>query len=137
LFEKSLVADIVPFIEKNYRVRADKDSRAVAGLSMGGGHTFRITVDNPEMFGYIGVFSAGVRNADEKVESQLKNLKAGNKLYWVACGVDDSLAYAGSQTLVALLKKLGFNHTFRESTGGHTWANWRIYLSEMAPLLFK
>jgi enterochelin esterase-like enzyme len=137
LFEKSLVSDIIPFIEKVYRVRADKDHRAIAGLSMGGGHTFRITSDNPEMFGYIGAFSAGVRNVDDKVESQLKSLKAGNKLYWVACGVDDRLAYAGSQNLAALLKKLGFKHTFRESTGGHTWANWRIYLSEIAPLLFK
>lgn len=137
MFEKSLVADIVPFIEKNYRVTADKDSRAIAGLSMGGGHTFRITTDNPEMFGYIGVFSAGARNVDETVESQLKKLKAGNKLYWIACGVDDQLAYAGSQNLIAVLEKLEFKHTFRESTGGHTWANWRIYLSEIAPLLFK
>ncbi|MBN2318488.1 MAG: esterase [Acidobacteria bacterium] len=137
MFEKSLVADIVPFIEKNYRVRADKDHRAIAGLSMGGGHTFRITVDNPEMFGYVGVFSAGARNVDEKVESQLKSLKEGNRLYWIACGVDDSLAYAGSRNLVAVLGKLGFKHTFRESSGGHTWANWRIYLSEIAPLLFK
>jgi enterochelin esterase family protein len=137
MFEKSLVADIVPFIEKNYRVQADKDHRAIAGLSMGGGHTFRITNDNPDMFGYVGVFSAGARNVDETVENQLKNLKAGNRLYWIACGVDDSLAYAGSQNLVAVLKKLGFQHSFRESTGGHTWANWRIYLSEIAPLLFK
>ena len=137
MFEKSLVADIVPFMEKNYRVLADKEHRAVAGLSMGGGHTFQVTNDNPEMFGYIGVFSAGARNVDETVENQLKSLKAGNRLYWIACGVDDSLAYAGSQNLVAVLKKLGFKHTFRESTGGHTWANWRIYLSEIAPLLFK
>jgi len=137
MFEKSLVADIVPFIEKNYRVRKGKDNRAIAGLSMGGGHTFRTTIDNPEMFGYIGVFSAGARNVDEQTENQLKKLKAGNKLYWVACGVDDSLAYAGSQNLVAVLEKLGIKHTFRESTGGHTWANWRIYLSEIAPLLFK
>jgi len=137
MFEKSLVADIVPFIEKNYRVRKGKDNRAIAGLSMGGGHTFRTTIDNPKMFGYIGVFSAGARNVDEQTENQLKKLKAGNKLYWVACGVDDSLAYAGSQNLVAVLEKLGIKHTFRESTGGHTWANWRIYLSEIAPLLFK
>jgi enterochelin esterase-like enzyme len=137
MFEKSLVADIVPFIEKNYRVSADKDHRAVAGLSMGGGHTFRITVDNPDMFAYVGIFSAGARNIDEKVEGQLKDLKAGNKLYWIACGVDDRLAYESSQNLDTVLEKLKFKHTFRESAGGHTWANWRIYLSEIAPLLFK
>ncbi len=137
LFEKSLAADIVPFIEKNYRVRSDKHNRAIAGLSMGGGHTFRITTDNPDMFAYVGIFSAGARNIDEKVENQLKKLKAGNRLYWIACGVDDQLAYSGSQNLVAVLEKLDFAHTFRESTGGHTWANWRIYLSEIAPRLFK
>ncbi|MBN2242534.1 MAG: esterase [Acidobacteria bacterium] len=137
MFEKSLAADIVPFIEKNYRVLAGKDRRAIAGLSMGGGHAFRITIDNPGMFGYIGVFSAGARNVDETVENQLKNLKSGNRLYWIGCGVDDRLAYEGSQNLDTALNKLNFKHTFRESSGGHTWANWRIYLSEIAPLLFK
>jgi enterochelin esterase family protein len=137
MFEKSLVADIVPFMENNYRVQAGKDHRAIAGLSMGGGHTFRITNDNPGMFGYVGVFSAGARNVDQKVENQLKSLKDGNRLYWIACGVDDRLAIEGSRNLVAVLEKLSFKHTFRESSGGHTWANWRIYLSEIAPLLFK
>ena len=89
------------------------------------------------MFAYVGIFSAGARNVDEKVESQLKGLKAGNKLYWIACGVDNRLAYESSRNLDTELEKLKFKHTFRESSGGHTRANWRIYLSEMAPLLFK
>jgi enterochelin esterase-like enzyme len=138
LFEKSLAADIVPFIENNYRVLEDQKNRAIAGLSMGGGHIVRVTLDNPDMFGYIGIFSAGIRNVDEAVEKQYKALQAANPaLYWVACGMEDTLAYSGSQALVDLLKKIGLRHAFRESTGGHTWANWRIYLSEMAPLLFK
>ncbi|MCJ7812828.1 alpha/beta hydrolase-fold protein, partial [bacterium] len=125
MFEKSLVADIVPFVEQNYRVEKNKDHRAVAGLSMGGGHTIRITLDNPGMFSYIGVFSGLVRNVEE---DQIKNLKAENpKLYWVGCGKDDFL-YADSQTLVGLLQKYQFKYIYRESTGGHTWANWRIYL---------
>ena len=89
------------------------------------------------MFAYVGIFSAGARNVDDKVESQLKDLKAGKKLYWIACGVDDRLAYESSQNLDNVLGKLEFKHNLRESSGGHTRANWRIYLSEMAPLLFK
>ncbi|MBN1974980.1 MAG: hypothetical protein JW787_15170 [Sedimentisphaerales bacterium] len=137
-FENSLAKDVVPYIEKHYRVIADKDNRAVAGLSMGGGHTLRVTLDNPTMFGFIGVFSAGARNADDEMKKQFKVLKDANpKLYYVGCGVDDTLAYAGSQTLEGILKEYDFKYIFRESSGGHTWANWRIYLSELAPLLFK
>jgi enterochelin esterase family protein len=137
-FEESLVKDVVPYIESHYHVLKDKNNRAIAGLSMGGGHTQRITLTNPDMFAYIGIFSAGTRNVTEELENQFKVLKTKNpKLYWVGCGVDDQLAYLGSRTLTDLLKKDGFNYVFRETPGGHTWANWRIYLSEMAPLLFR
>jgi enterochelin esterase family protein len=84
------------------------------------------------------VFSAGARNVDDDYRAKLKAIKDSKvKLYYVACGVDDRLAYQGSQTLVAELKKIDMPSKFRESTGGHTWANWRIYLSELASLLFK
>ena len=137
-FEESLVKDVVPYIESHYRVLKDKNNRAIAGLSMGGGHTQRITLTNPDMFAYIGIFSAGTRNVTEELENQFKVLKSKNpKLYWVGCGVNDPLAYQGSKALAELLKKDGFNYIFRETPGGHTWANWRIYLSEMAPLLFR
>lgn len=137
-FEESLVKDIVPYIESHYRVLNDRNNRAIAGLSMGGGQTVRITLSNPDMFAYIGVFSAGIRNVNDEIENQFVVLKSKNvKLYWVGCGVTDQIALQGTQTLVALLKKNGFNYVYRESSGGHNWANWRIYLSEMAPLLFK
>jgi enterochelin esterase family protein len=137
-FEESLVKDVIPYIESHYRVLKDKNNRAIAGLSMGGGHTQRITLTNPDMFAYIGIFSAGTRNITEELENQFKVLKSKNpKLYWVGCGVTDPLAYQGSKALAELLKKDGFNYIFRETPGGHTWANWRIYLSEMAPLLFQ
>lgn len=145
-FEEHLVRDVIPFIEKNYRTLTGKDNRAIAGLSMGGGHTQTITNNNPGMFGYIGVFSMGImnigiQNADaaniekerlEKLEA-LKN--SGYKLYWIACGKDD-FVYPGVVTLRNTLDKIGFKYTYRESTGGHTWANWRIYLSEFVPKLF-
>lgn len=137
-FEESLVKDVVSYIESHYRVLKDKNNRAVAGLSMGGSQTQRITLTYPDMFAYIGVFSMGTRNVNEALENQFKVLKSKNpRLYWVGCGVTDPIAFQGTQNLVALLKKDGFNYIYRESSGGHTWANWRIYLSEMVPLLFK
>jgi enterochelin esterase-like enzyme len=146
-FEEHLVKDVIPFIEKNYRTRTGKDNRAIAGLSMGGAHTQTVTNDNPGMFGYIGVFSMGImsfgaRNQDAAKIEQERNAKlealknSGYKLYWIACGKDD-FVYKGVVTLRETLDKLNFKYIYRESTGGHTWANWRIYLSEFAPMLFK
>lgn len=131
-FPDSLAKDVVPFIEKSYRVLTNKQNRAVAGLSMGGGHTITVSTSYPTMFDYIGVMSMGSND-----ETLFVKLKAENpKLFWVGCGSDDFLI-ANARNLVEILKKQEFNYQFRESTGGHTWTNWRIYLSELAPLLFK
>jgi enterochelin esterase-like enzyme len=136
-FEESLVKDVIPYIESHYRVVANKENRAIAGLSMGGGHTIRTTNTNPGVFGYIGVFSAGVREPDETFGQQLDALKeSGVDLYWIGCGVDDFL-HESAQALLATLDEHEFEHTYYESSGGHTWANWRIYLSVFAPQLFK
>jgi enterochelin esterase family protein len=146
-FEEHLVKDVVPFIEKNFRALTGKDNRAIAGLSMGGAHTQTITNDNPGMFSYIGVFSMGIMNMGPQNQNAAKTgaeriaklqiLKdSGYKLYWIACGKDD-FVYKGVVTLRETLDKIGFMYIYRESTGGHTWANWRIYLSEFAPLLFR
>lgn len=138
LFPKSLVKDIIPYVEENYRTHANRKNRAIAGLSMGGGQTMAATAEYPNVFGFIGVWSAGSRQSDEEVAKQFSALKAaGMRLYYVGCGVDDPLAHDGCMNLVALLKKLDMRYVFRESTGGHTWFNWRIYLSEFAPMLFR
>jgi len=136
-YPESLVKDIIPYIEKNYRAIPDMNARAIAGLSMGGGHTVTATNNNPGTFGYVGVFSAGARTTDEAFEKQLTALKASQvKLYWIGAGSTD-MALQGSKTLSETVKKVGFNQVFRETPGGHTWFNWRIYLSEFAPLLFR
>lgn len=136
-FEASLVKDILPYIEKAYRTLTDKNNRAIAGLSMGGGHTITVTNSNPDKFGYIGVFSSGARNPDAAFDKGLQAVKAsGVKLYWTACGVDDRVMEANA-ALRKALDKNGVPYTYYESSGGHTWANWRIYLSKLAPLLFK
>ncbi len=114
---------------------------------MGGMHTQTITNNNPGMFGYIGVFSMGIMNmgpqtqdAAKQEQERLAKLEAlknsGFRLYWIACGKDD-FVYKGVVTLRENLDKAGLKYVYRESTGGHTWANWRIYLSEFAPMLFK
>ena len=146
-FEAQLVKDLVPFIEKNYKVVTGRDNRAIAGLSMGGMQTQTITNDNPGMFGYIGVFSMGIMNfgqqnqdeakLDQERETKIEALKnSGYKLYWIGVGKDD-FVYQSVVKLKSTLDKHNFKYTYRESTGGHTWANWRIYLSEFAPQLFQ
>ena len=136
LYVKSLVNEIVPFIEKEYRAIPKKASRAIAGLSMGGGHTFAATTLYPDKFDYICPMSAGARESDE-LDGQLQGIKkAGYKLYWIGCGTAD-FAYPGNQVLDKALTRNGMPHTFFESTGGHEWKNWRLYLNTFAPLLFK
>ncbi len=136
-FEKSLVEDVIPFIEKNYRVKANKGNRAIAGLSMGGGHTVTATTEYPDVFGYIGVFSSGIFQPDSSLESKFLALKkSGFNKYWIACGKDD-FVMESNKRLLDMLKKLDMEHEYFENPGSHTWANWRTYLSMFAPMLFK
>ena len=164
-FIQDFMTDIMPYVEKNYRLLAGRENRAIAGLSMGGNQTLNIALPNLEKFGYVGVFSSGLlnvfarqapgagappaANAPPQItpagEAWLKqhqaklddaNLKKGLKLLWVGIGKDDFLLNS-SQATVELLKKHGFTPISRESEGGHTWINWRNYLNEFAPQLFQ
>jgi enterochelin esterase family protein len=136
--------DIIKFIEGAYRVKAEKSNRAIAGLSMGGFHSLHISRYYPNTFDYVGLFSAAIlpnqdvsskvyQNIDETLAQQKKN---GYKLYWIGCGKTDFL-YKNNLDYKQKLDKLGLKYVFRESEGGHTWRNWRVYLSEFAPLLFR
>ncbi len=137
LYVNSIVKDIVPYIEKNFRVIADPDHRAIAGLSMGGGHTIAAANTYPGTFQYICPLSMGLWGEQPDVDKQLQGLKtAGYKLYWLACGNSDFL-WESAQKLDQKLTDNGLEHTFFVTEGGHTWANWRVYLNTFAPLLFK
>lgn len=136
--------EIVNFIDANYRTRRDKDSRAVAGLSMGGFHSLHISKDYPDMMGYVGLFSAAVdpfrpesreRYADmeEKLACQFANPP---QLYYIAIGSDDFL-YDTNVRYRALLDTKGYPYTYVESPEGHIWKNWRRYLTDFLPRLFK
>ena len=136
LYVQSLVEEIVPFIEKNYRTVAKKSHRAIAGLSMGGGHTIAATGMYPNVFDYICPLSMGAHKSDE-LSAQLQGIKkAGYKLYWLACGNTDFL-FDQANELDQALTENGLEHTYYVSEGGHVWANWRLYLNTFAPLLFK
>ena len=129
----SLCEEIVPFIEKNFRAIPKPEARAIAGLSMGGGHTITASNLYPAMFDYICPLSAAGSATPEQVAT-LK--KAGVKLYFLACGNTDFL-FQGSQNLDKTLTEQGLDHIFFVSDGGHVWANWRLYLNTFAPKLFK
>jgi enterochelin esterase family protein len=109
---------------------------------MGGYHTQKITNAHPDLFDYIGVMSMGLYdsfgNYDRDTHvAQLEALKESNpRLYWIGVGKTDFL-YDGVTRLRALYDELNFPYTYRESEGGHSWNNWRLYLSEIAPMLFK
>ena len=145
-FEESLVKDVMPYIENNYRIVKDANHRALAGLSMGGYQTQNITNANPGMFNYIGVMSMGLfssfRNVDtsynkEKHVAQLKALMASKpKLYWIGIGKSDFL-YDTATKLRGLYDEVGLKYTYFEHEGGHTWKVWRMHLIEIAPKFFK
>ncbi|WP_029904284.1 esterase [Prevotella sp. 10(H)] len=135
--------DVISFVENNYRVIKDKSGRAVAGLSMGGFHAMGISRYYPNTFDYVGLFSHATRpreegspvyqNIDEALAAQKKN---GYKLYWIAIGKTDFL-YKAVEDYRAKLDSMDFKYTYVESEGGHTWSNWRDYMIQFVPLLFK
>lgn len=142
-FEASF-PEIVNFIDTNYRTIAQKSSRAIAGLSMGGFHSLHISKQYPDMFDYIGLFSAAIMPREgatspiyDDLDAKLATQFAGQPaLYWIAIGSTDFL-YDANVKYRALLDSKGYPYIYRESDGGHIWKNWRIYLSEFAPMLFR
>jgi enterochelin esterase family protein len=142
-FEEDFVRDILPYIEKHYRVLADREHRAIAGLSMGGAQTLNIGVPHLKMFSALGVFSSGLflgKATDwEKEHAGILDdaaARKGLKLLWFATGTKDFLMPRTRET-VELFRHHGFSPVFWETEGGHTWVNWRAYLNEFAPQLFR
>lgn len=142
-FEKAF-PEIVNYIDANYRTRRDKNSRAVAGLSMGGFHALHVSADYPDMMGYVGLFSAAVwphqpeneaiyADMEDKLAVQFANAP---QLYWIGIGSDDFL-YDTNVRYRQLLDSKGYPYEYHESADGHIWKNWRRYLTDFLPRLFK
>jgi enterochelin esterase-like enzyme len=161
-FVGDFVNDVMPYVEKRYRVMADRANTAIAGLSMGGLQTLEVAIPRLERFAYVGVYSSGLIGAfpnaggrggaaaaapaapaepiawEKTHAAKLDDagLKKGLRLLWFGTGKEDFLLSTTNAT-VDLFKRHGFSPVFVESPGGHTWINWRNYLSEFAPQLFK
>ena len=131
--------DIIKYIESNYRVKKDKNSRAVAGLSMGGRQSAALSRKYPNTFGYVGMFSGVVppevdENGNDKALDAV--FAANPKLYWIACGKTDGVM-VNSLLLKEYCESKGYPVSFYESEGGHIWRNWRVYLTLFAQKIFK
>jgi enterochelin esterase-like enzyme len=114
-----------------------QDDRAIAGLSMGGGHTLAATNNNPGTFAYIGVFSSGPPTIDETVQQQIQAVKAGGvRFYWLGAGATD-MARDRTVNLSQLVKKEGFKTSYREIPGRHYWFLWRDFLTHYAQIAFQ
>ncbi|MDE5902665.1 MAG: esterase [Muribaculaceae bacterium] len=142
-FESSF-KDIIGYVDSHYRTIADKEHRAIAGLSMGGGHALRTSLMMPDTFDYVGIFSGAARwnggapSADnqEFVAALRRQFADAPQLYWIGIGKDDFL-YDLNQGYRSILDTLSIPYEYHESDGGHIWSNWRDYLVIFAPRLFR
>ena len=144
--------DIQKYVESHFKVLKNRQNRAVAGLSMGGGHTYAVSKEYPGNFDYIGLFSPAILyginsnfmetnlqslRADQKLSRQIDALKAAKpKLYWIGIGDTDFL-YSQNKDYRTYLDEKQFPYEYYENDGGHIWVNWRKYLTIFAQKIFK
>lgn len=144
-FENELKQAVIPFVEANFRTAQGPANRALAGLSMGGLQTLYAGIRNTGMFGYLGVFSSGWLPAQQSISDaqyryigdNLKSIETDLKLFWIAMGGKEDIAYNNCKNMLARFDGLGLKYTYSEYPGGHTWPVWRNNLYSFAPLLFK
>jgi enterochelin esterase family protein len=141
-FPKDLLEEVIPMVEGKYRVIADADHRAIAGLSMGGGQALSIGLSHPDVFHYVLGFSAAVGGTflpmDDVLQPVYANPAAANskfRLVWISVGRQDFL-FAADQQLAKSLTEKGIKNVYRETEGAHVWSVWRNNLNETAPMLF-
>ena len=138
-FEEVLIKDIIPMVEKNYRVIADADHRAMAGLSMGGMQTHGITLNNPTTFAYVGIFSGGTIGAEELTD--VPDFKKTNKVLFMSAGSRETGMAEGENSVGKAaedMKAIGINaHSYISPETAHEWQTWRRSLYQFAQLIFK
>ncbi|PYQ49473.1 MAG: esterase [Acidobacteria bacterium] len=146
-FGDALLGEVLPEVERSYRAAKDRESRAIAGLSMGGAESLLVGLNALDRFAWVGAFSSG--GVDEDFDAAYPGLAAANqpgggrsartstplRLLWIACGTEDRLIEPNRKLRDWLTAK-GVTHTFVETPGAHTWMVWRRNLAMLAPLLF-
>jgi enterochelin esterase family protein len=139
MFPNDVVEDVIPFAEKTYRISSKADDRAIAGLSMGGNQTLQVGLTHLDMFHYIGAFSPVVMNPEQVFRDALADPVGTNqklKLFFIYIGKLDTLL-ASNQALNQVLDQHKIKHTYVETGEWHVWRNWRDYLADFAPRLFR
>ena len=141
MLENDLLENVIPLVEKEYRVGKESNQRTIAGLSMGGYQALSIGFNNPQYFAYVGAFSSALISANfvndfQAILADHDKTNKEFKLIWIGCGADDRLL-SGNQKLEELLSARGINHQWTTTPGyGHVWTLWRVYLRDLLPKLF-
>lgn len=137
-YGESLLNEIIPLVEKSYRVDSDRNARAIAGLSMGGTQSLLIGLNAPDRFAWIASFSSGgmPENYDQFFPAVNDKLNRELRLLWIGCGEQDGLI-ANNKKFVSWLKAKNIQYTWEETPGRHSFLVWRRYLAHVAPLLFQ
>ena len=144
-FENELKQGAIPFVENKYRVKTDADSRALAGLSMGGLQTLYVGIQNTDMFSYLGVFSSGwFANNDELSGPQYAFMKEHTEKinsdldrFFISMGGKEDIAYQNCQVMMKKFDEMGIKYEYSEYPGGHSWPVWRHDIFKFAQILFK
>ncbi len=140
-FPNDVVPDVIEFAEKNYRIAPGADNRAIAGLSMGGNQTLIIGLNHLDLFHYVGAFSPVIMNAnaDQDFKALFADAAGANKklkVFNIYIGKEDTL-YMSNVSFDHLLDQHQIKHHFTVTEGAHVWWNWRDYLVDYAPRLFR
>jgi enterochelin esterase-like enzyme len=137
-YTQALLTEVMPQAESEYRITKDRNSRAIAGLSMGGSESLLTGLNNLDKFAWVGAFSSGGIPDDFEKDFPALDAKANSQLHllWIACGTEDGLITV-NRNLREWLKTKGVNHVDVETPGMHTWMVWKRNLADFAPLLFR
>jgi predicted alpha/beta superfamily hydrolase len=136
-FAEDLLEDVMPLIEKTYRVRPGAAARAIAGLSMGGRQALTVGLNHPDRFAWVAGMSSSIPPESAIAAALGDPKKTTQKLrwFWIGCGQQDS-GFQNNQKFATLLESKGIRHVWKASEGGHDWPVWRGYLAEIVPVLF-
>ena len=143
--ENAFVKDVVAYVDSHYRTLADRRHRAIAGLSMGGFHSLYISANNPDVFGFVGLFSAAINRGNpsgpyaaiyQDLDNKLARQFSLSPYYYIAIGDKDFL-FKDNVDYRKRLDAKGYKYTYVETDGGHEWRNWRKYLNQFLPMLFR